>query len=64
MVPVEVVNEIKELKEIVLGMRQDIEHLKELLNDRELSQDDKSAIDETLLAQKQGKLKSMKEVFG
>ena len=63
MVPVEVVNEIKELKEIVLGMRQDIEHLKELLNDRELSQDDKSAIDETLLAQKQGKLKSMKEVF-
>ncbi|MBI3036043.1 hypothetical protein HYY71_07020 [Candidatus Woesearchaeota archaeon] len=36
----------------------------EYMADSKLSEDDKKAIDETLKAEKLGKLKSMKEVFG
>ena len=36
----------------------------EYMADSKLSEDDKRAIDETLKAEKLGKLKSMKEVFG
>lgn len=36
----------------------------EYMADSKLSEDDKKAIDETLKAEKIGKLKSMKEVFG
>ena len=36
----------------------------EYMEDSKLSEDDKRAIDETLKAEKLGKLKSMKEVFG
>lgn len=36
----------------------------EYMADSKLSEDDKKAIDEALKAEKLGKLKSMKEVFG
>ena len=36
----------------------------EYMEDSKLSKDDKKAIDETLKAEKLGKLESMKEVFG
>ena len=39
-------------------------HILEYMADSKLSEDDKRAIDETLKAEKSGKLKSMKEVFG
>ena len=46
------------------GCEQEIDFIKDIFEDRILSKDDKKAIDETLKAEKVGKLKSMKEVFG
>ncbi|KHO45541.1 MAG: hypothetical protein QS98_C0010G0067 [archaeon GW2011_AR3] len=57
------VNEISELKEIVLGMKHDLDFIKDHFEDRYLSEKDKKALDETLKAEKSGKLKSMKDVF-
>jgi len=49
---------------MVFGMKQDIDFIKDVFEDKYLSEEDKKAIDETLKAEKAGKLKSMKEVFG
>lgn len=59
-----VMQEIVELKKVVIDMKQEIDFIKDIFEDRILSEDDKKAIDETLKAEKSGKLKSMKEVFG
>ncbi|MBI2541584.1 hypothetical protein HYV80_02670 [Candidatus Woesearchaeota archaeon] len=64
MAEVNVMNEIAELKKMVSGMKQDIDFIKDVFEDKYLSEEDKQAIDETLKAEKAGKLKSMKEVFG
>ena len=56
--------EIIELKKVVIDMKQEMDFIKDIFEDRILSEDDKKAIDETLKAEKVGKLKSMKEVFG
>ena len=56
--------EIIELKKVVIDIKQEIDFIKDIFEDRILSKDDKKAIDETLKAEKVGKLKSMKEVFG
>ena len=58
-----VISEIGELKKVVVDMKQEIDFIKERFEDRILSEDDKKAIDETLEAEKEGKLKSMDEVF-
>jgi len=58
-----VISEIGELKKVVVDMKQEIDFIKERFEDRILSEDDKKAIDETLEAEKAGKLKSMDEVF-
>ena len=63
MAEVKVLHEIAELKKVVIGMKQEMEYLKDIVEDKYLSEDDKRAIDETLKAEKAGKLKSMKEVF-
>jgi len=57
------INEIGEIKKVVIDMKQEIDFIKERIEDRILSDDDKKAIDETLDAEKSGKLKSMDEVF-
>ena len=41
-----------------------VDYIMEYIEDTKLSEDDKKAIDETLKAEKLGKLKTMKEVFG
>lgn len=64
MAETKVLHEISELKKAVFGMKDDIGFIKDIFEDRYLSEDDKKAIDETLKAEKTGKLKSMKEVFG
>jgi hypothetical protein len=58
-----IINEIGELKKVVVDMKQEIDFIKDRFEDRILSDDDKKAIDETLEAEKAGKLKSMDEVF-
>lgn len=58
-----VINGIGEIKKIVVDMKQEIDFIKERFEDRFLSIEDKKAIDETLMAEKEGKLKSMDEVF-
>ncbi len=58
-----VINGIGEIKKIVIDMKQEIDFIKERFEDRFLSIEDKKAIDETLKAAKEGKLKSMDEVF-
>ena len=45
-------------------MKQEMDFIKDIFEDRILSEDDKKAIEETLKAEKLGKLKSMEEVFG
>ena len=57
-------SEITELKKMVFGMKQDLDHIKDAFEDKHLSRKDKKAIDDTLKEKKAGKLKSMKEVFG
>ena len=64
MAEAKLMGEIAELKKMVVGMKQDIDFIKDVFEDRYLSEEDKKAIDETLKAEKAGKLKSMKEVFG
>ena len=59
-----VLNELSDLKKMIFGMKQDIDFIKEVFEDRYLSEDDKKALDETLRAGKVGKIKSMNEVFG
>lgn len=59
-----IIQEIIELKKIVIDMKQEVDFIKDIFEDRILSEDDKRAIDETLEAEKFGNLKSMKEVFG
>ena len=49
---------------MVSGIKQEVELIKDFFEDKYLSKEDKKAIDETLKAEKAGKLKSMKEVFG
>jgi len=58
-----VMNEIGELKKVMVSMKQEVDFIKDVFEDRFLSADDKKAIDEALEAKKEGKLKSMKEVF-
>jgi len=41
-----------------------VDYIMEYIEDTKLSEGDKKAIDETLKAEKLGKLKTMKEVFG
>ncbi len=57
------INDIGEIKKIIIDMKQTIDFVVERYQDRFLSDDDKRAIDETLSAKKEGKLKSMNEVF-
>ena len=64
MAETKVLHEIAELKKVVIGMKQEMEYIKDIVEDKYLSADDKRAIEETLKAEKAGKLKSMKEVFG
>ena len=64
MAEAKVLHEIAELKKAVIGMKQEMEYIKDIVEDKYLSEDDKRAIDETLKAEKAGKLKSMKDVFG
>jgi len=58
-----VMNEIGELKKVVISMKQEMDFIKNVFEDKFLSDSDKKAIDEALEAKKQGKLKSMQEVF-
>ena len=64
MAETKVLNELSDLKKMVFGMKQDIDFIKDVFEDKFLSEEDRQAIDETLKAEKEGKLKSMKEVFG
>ena len=64
MAETKVLHEIAELKKAVVGMKQEMEYIKDIVEDKYLSEDDKRAINETLKAEKAGKLKSMKDVFG
>lgn len=64
MAETKVLHEIAELKKMVVDIKQEVDFIKDVFEDRYLSEDDKKAIDETLKAEKAGKLKSMKEVFG
>lgn len=56
--------EIGEIKKVVLGMKSELDFLKDKFEDKFLSEEDKKALDETLEAEKNGELKTMKEVFG
>ena len=58
------IQEIIELKKVVIDMKQEIDFIKDIFGDKILSENDKKAIDETVKAARVGKLKSMKEVFG
>ncbi len=58
-----VMHEIGELKKVVVDMKQEVDFIKDRFKDRILSEDDKKAIDETLEAEKSGKLKSMDDAF-
>ena len=64
MAETKLLHEIAELKKVVIEMKHEMDYLKDIVEDKYLSEDDKIAIDETLKAEKAGKLKSMKEVFG
>ena len=64
MAETKVLHEIAELKKMVFGIKQEVDFIKDVFEDRYLLEDDKKAIDETLKAEKAGKLKSMKQVFG
>ena len=59
-----IMQEIIELKKVVIDMKQEMDFIKDIFEDRILSEDDKKAIDDTIKAEKSGNLKSMKEVFG
>jgi hypothetical protein len=59
-----VFQEIVQIKKAMSSMQHELNALKETLQERLLSEDDRKAIDETLKAEKQGKLRSMKAVFG
>lgn len=56
-------HEIEEIKKVVIGMKHEIDFIKDKFDDRFLSDDDKRSIDETLEAEKKGELKTMNEVF-
>ena len=64
MAEAKVLSELSELKKMVFGLKKDIDFIKDVFEDKYLSEDDKQAIDEALDAEKSGKLKSMKQVFG
>ena len=58
-----IIDEIGDLKKVVISIKQEVDFIKDVFEDKFLSDDDKKAIDEALEAKKQGNLKSMKEVF-
>ena len=64
MAETKVSHQIAELKKMVFDIKQEVDFIKDVFEDKYLSKDDKKAIEETLKAEKSGKLKSMKEVFG
>ena len=64
MAETKILHEISELKKMVSGIKQEVEFIKDVFEDKYLSKDDRKAVDETLRAEKSGKLKSMKEIFG
>jgi len=64
MAETKVLIEIAEIKKMVAGMKEELDFIKDIFEDKYLSDEDKQAIDETLKAEKSGKLRSMKEVFG
>ena len=64
MAEIKLLNEITELKKLVVDMKVEVDFIKDIFEDRYLSEDDKKSIEQTLKAEKTGKLKSMKEVFG
>ena len=55
--------EIGAIKKTVFDMKQEIDFIKNVFEDKFLSEDDKKAVDETLKEEKSGKLKTMEEVF-
>ena len=57
-------HQIAELKKMVIDIKQEVDFIKDVFEDKYLSKEDKKAIDQTLKSEKSGKLKSMKEVFG
>lgn len=57
-----IIKEVIELKRVVIDMKQEMDFIKEIFQDKILSEEDKKAIDQTLKAEKADKLKSMKEV--
>jgi len=59
-----VLQELDEIKKVVVNMKEEIDFIKEQIEDRTLSEDDKKALDETLDAEKKGKLFSHRDVFG
>jgi len=58
-----IMNEIGSIKKVVFDIKQELDFIKDVFEDKFLSGDDKKAIDETLEAEKKGELKSMEEVF-
>ena len=64
MAEIKVSHQIAELKKMVFDIKQEVDFIKDVFEDKYLSEEDKKAIDKTLKAEKSGKLKSMKEVFG
>ena len=58
-----IMNEIGSIKKVVFDIKQELDSIKDVFEDKFLSEDDKKAIDETLEAEKKGELKSMEEVF-
>ena len=54
----------KQILNKLTNMEKKVDYIMDYIEDTKLSEDDKRAIDETLKAEKLGKLKSMKEVFG
>ena len=57
-----IIREIIDLKKVVIDMKQEVDFIKDIFEDRILSEDDKKAIDETLKAEKLGKLKSHEDL--
>ena len=64
MAEAKVLSELSELKKMLFGLKKDMDFIKDVFEDKYLSEEDKQAIDGALDAEKSGKLKSMKQVFG
>jgi len=59
----DITEDIDILKKTMSEMKNEIDHIKSVLDDKFLSEADKTVIDETLRAEKEGKLVSMDDVF-